>query len=373
MKTAINLLLSLCFLMLSTACKAQSENGYESEKLNYTLEPVVTGLGIPWGMVFLPDGSILISEKSGKLIHLKDGSQTEIKNVPEVYKRGQGGLLDLELHPDYKNNGWIYITYASSEGEGEGGNTALIRAKLNNGSLTDIQKLYKGEENTTKGQHFGSRIEFDNQGYVYFSIGDRGNRDENPQSITRDGGKIYRLHDDGRIPKDNPFVNETNAKKAIYSYGHRNPQGLVKHPLTGEIWNHEHGPMGGDEINVIQSGKNYGWPSITYGINYNGTPITDQTEAPGLEQPIHFWVPSIAPSGMAFVTSDVYPAWKGNLMVGSLKFQLLERLEMTGRTVTHRENLMLGVGRVRNVRQGPDGYLYVAFEGKGIYKVVPKK
>jgi len=244
MKTAINLLLPVCFLMLTTACQAQNESGYESEKLNYTLEPVITGLEIPWGMVFLPDGSMLISEKSGKLIHLKNGTQTEIKNVPEVYKRGQGGLLDLELHPDYKNNGWIYITYAAAEGEGEGGNTALIRAKLINGSLTEIQKLYKGEENTTKGQHFGSRIEFDNQGYLYFSIGDRGNRDQNPQSITRDGGKIYRLHDDGRIPEDNPFVNEANAKKAIYSYGHRNPQGLIKHPVTGEIWDHEHGPHG---------------------------------------------------------------------------------------------------------------------------------
>lgn len=316
---------------------------------------------------------MLISEKNGTLIHFKDGQKTKVKNVPEVYQRGQGGLLDLELHPNYKENGWIYITYSSTEGGGEGGNTALIRARLQNGALTDIEKLYKGAENSTRGQHFGSRIEFDDKGYLYFTIGDRGNRDENPQDLSRDGGKVYRLHDDGRIPDDNPFVQTPNAKKAIYSYGHRNLQGLIWHPEFKEIWNHEHGPMGGDEINAIKPGANYGWPIITYGINYNGTPITDQTEKPGMEQPLHYWVPSIAPSGFAYVNSAIYPQWKGNLLVGSLKFQYLERLEMEGRKVTHRENLMVGIGRLRNVRIGPDGYIYVAVENKGIFKVVPAK
>lgn len=362
----------------SAACKSQTQQtqnaiAYESEKLNYTLEPVVEGLTIPWGMVFLPDGALLISEKNGTLIHFKDGKKTEIAHVPKVYQRGQGGLLDLELHPDYAQNGWLYITYSSTEGEGEGGNTALIRAKLKENALTDIQKLYKGEENSTRGQHFGSRIEFDDKGYLYFTIGDRGNRDENPQDITRDGGKVYRLHDDGRIPEDNPFAGTESARKAIYSYGHRNLQGLIWHPEFKEIWNHEHGPMGGDEINVIKPGTNYGWPVITYGINYNGTPITDQTEKAGMVQPIHYWVPSIAPSGFAYVSSDLYPEWKGNLLVGSLKFQYLERLEMDGHKVTHRENLMVGIGRLRNVRQAPDGYLYVAVENKGIFRVVPAK
>ncbi|CAN0441405.1 unnamed protein product, partial [Scytosiphon promiscuus] len=203
-----------------------------------------------------------------------------------------------------------------------------------------------------------------------FSIGDRGDRDVHPQDITRDGGKIYRLNADGSIPSNNPFVNTEGAKTAIYSYGHRNPQGLVKNPMTGEIWDNEHGPQGGDEINIIEKGKNYGWPVITYGINYSGTPITDKTEMEGMEQPIHYWVPSIAPSGMAFVTSDKYPEWKGNLLIGSLKFQYLERLELKGNKVVYREKLMPEMGRVRDVRQAPDGFIYVAVEGKGIYKLL---
>lgn len=339
---------------------------------NYTVETVVDGLQIPWGMAFLPDGSMLITEKSGTLIQFKDGVKTAVKGTPEVYHRGQGGFMDIELHPKYRENGWIYFSYASSEGGGEGGNTAVMRARLKNNTLTEKEVLYKAVPNTTRGQHFGSRLEFDDAGYLYFSIGERGNRDENPQDITRDGGKIYRVHDDGRIPEDNPFVDKAGAKKAIYSYGHRNPQGMVKHPETGEIWIHEHGPRGGDEINIVKKGKNYGWPVITYGINYSGTPITDKTSQPGMEQPLYYWVPSIAPSGMVFVTSDKYPDWKGNLLVGSLVFQYLERLELKNNKVVYREKLLPGTGRVRNVRQGPDGYIYVAVEGKGILKIVPK-
>jgi glucose/arabinose dehydrogenase len=194
----------------------------------------------------------------------------------------------------------------------------------------------------------------------------------NPQDITRDGGKIYRTKDDGSIPTDNPFFNTSEAKKAIYSYGHRNPQGMALHPVTGKIWIHEHGPQGGDEINIIEAGKNYGWPKITYGINYNDTKITDNTSLPGMEQPIHYWVPSIAPSGMAFVTSDKYPEWKGNLLVGSLKFQYLDRCVLEGNKVVKEEKLLQDLGRVRNVRQAPDGYIYVAIEHKGIVRIVPE-
>ena len=280
--------------------------------------------------------------------------------------------MDIELHPDYENNGWIYLSYASTEGNGKGGNTAIMRGKLSNNKLVQQEKLYKASPNSTRGQHFGSRIEFDRDGYLLFSIGERGNRDVNPQDITRDGGKIYRLHDDGRIPDDNPFVEQSEAKNAIWSYGHRNPQGLALHPETGQLWEHEHGPRGGDEINIIQKGENYGWPIITYGINYSGTPITDETSRPGMEQPLYQWTPSIAPSGMAFVTSDKYPKWKGSLLVGSLAFQYLERLEMQDNQVVYREKLMDGMGRVRNVRQAPDGFIYVSVEGKGIYRLVPK-
>lgn len=369
-----SLLLPYFFVvLLSTSCAQTSDKGLKTpETIDFTAEPVFEGIQNPWGMVFLSNNTILASEKSGKLILIKSGKAIEIENPPQVYSRGQGGLMDIELHPDYAKNGWIYFSYASSDGEGKGGNTAIMRAKLSDNRLVNQELLYKASPNSTRGQHFGSRIEFDKDGYLFFSIGERGNRDVNPQDITRDGGKIYRLHDDGKIPVDNPFVDESGAKKAIYSYGHRNPQGLALHPETGILWEHEHGPKGGDEINIIQKGKNYGWPVITYGINYSGTKITDETAKPGMEQPIYQWTPSIAPSGMCFVTSDKYPKWKGNLLVGSLAFQYLERLEINNNKVTYREKLLDGMGRVRNVRQGPDGYIYVGIEGKGIYRLVPK-
>ncbi|MCL4140773.1 UNVERIFIED_CONTAM: hypothetical protein GTU68_037826 [Idotea baltica] len=313
---------------------------------------------------------MLITEKEGKLIHFKDGEKTTIEGLPEVYVRGQGGLLDIELHPNFEENGWIYFTYASPEGEDEGGHTALSRAKISGNMLVERQLLYKAGPNTKKGQHWGSRITFDNDGYLFFSIGERGNRDENPQDITRDGGKIYRLNDDGTVPEDNPFVNTANAKTAIYSYGHRNPQGMIKHPVTGAIWVNEHGPKGGDEINIIQKGKNFGWPVISYGINYSGTSFTEITEKEGMEQPLFYWVPSIAPSGMTYVTSKNYPDWKDNLLVGSLKFKYLERLILEDNEVVKREKLFEDIGRVRNVIQAADGYIYIAVEGKGILKIV---
>lgn len=366
---------SLFVILFNFSCAQDVENQVSIPRnIPFTAELIIDEMQIPWGMAFLPKGGILVTEKSGELIHFLNGKKTTIANVPEVYTRGQGGLLDIELHPDYKTNGWIYISYASSEGDGKGGHTALIRAKLDDNSLVNKELLYKAGPNTTKGQHFGSRIEFDNDGYLFLSIGERGARDENPQDIKRDGGKIYRFHADGSIPEDNPFFGTRGAKNAIYSYGHRNPQGLTKHPETGEIWDHEHGPRGGDEINVVKKGANYGWPVVTYGINYSGTEITDKTEMKGMEPPIHYWVPSIAPSGMTFVTTEQYGTdWKGSLLVGSLAFQYLERLELNGKKVTKREKLMGGLGRVRDVKEGPDGLIYVAVEGKGIYKLVPKK
>ncbi|MFD1095513.1 PQQ-dependent sugar dehydrogenase [Salegentibacter chungangensis] len=345
----------------------------ELTKAEYKHEVVVSGLQIPWGFTFLPDGSMLITEKSGELIHFINGQKQQVSGAPSVYNHGQGGFLDVVLHPDYENNGWIYFTYASTEGEGEGGNTSLIRAKLNNNQLTDKEVLYKATPNTTKGQHFGSRIVFDKQGYLYFSAGDRGARDVNPQDITRDNGKVYRLNDDGSIPSDNPFVGKENAVEAIYSYGHRNPQGMLLNPETGEVWVHEHGPKGGDEINVVKKGANYGWPVVTYGENYSGTPITDETSRPEFESPIYYWLPSIAPSGFAYVTSDKYPELKGDLLVGSLKFTYLEHLTLDGKTVTAREKLLTGIGRLRDVRQGPDGFIYAAVEGTGIVKLLPKR
>ena len=350
------------------AC-AQDKNPVNT---NHSYEIVVPDISIPWGIAFLPDNSMLINEKSGQLIHFKDGKKTLIEGLPTIYTRGQGGLMDVVLHPNYKDNGWLYFSYASPEGDDNGGNTAIMRAKLQNNTLVEQQVLYKATPNTTKGQHFGSRIVFDADGYMYFTIGERGEEFVNPQDITRDGVKVYRLHDDGAIPTDNPFVNEPNAKKAIFTYGNRNPQGMAVHPETGNIWTHEHGPRGGDEINIIKSGNNYGWPKITYGINYVGTKITDDTSLPGMEQPLHYWVPSIAPSGMAFISSDTYGDWKGNLLVGSLKFQYLDKCVIENGKVVKEERLLDGLGRVRTVVEGPDGYIYVGVENVGVVKLLPK-
>ncbi|SDS32404.1 Glucose/arabinose dehydrogenase, beta-propeller fold [Formosa sp. Hel1_31_208] len=348
------------------AC-AQDKNPVNNK---HSYEIIVPELSNPWGFAFLPDGSMLINEKAGNMIHFKNGKKSQIDGLPEVYIRGQGGLLDIKLHPNYNTNGWIYFTYASSEGEEKGGHTALMRAKLKNNVLVNKELLYKATPNTTRGQHFGSRIEFDDKGYLFFTIGERGNRDVNPQDITRDGGKVYRLNDDGTIPSDNPFVNTKNAKTAIFSYGHRNPQGMTIHPDTRELWTHEHGPKGGDEINIIKSGKNYGWPVITYGVNYIGTQITDETSRPGMEQPIHYWDPSIAPSGMAFISSDKYGDWKGNLLIGSLKFQYLDNCYLQDGKIVKEERLLDGLGRVRSVNQNPDGYIYVGIENLGIIKLI---
>jgi glucose/arabinose dehydrogenase len=359
----------LCLILIYNLSCAQDKNPVNMEN-NY--EVIVSDLNIPWGFVFLPDGSMLITEKAGELIHFKNGKKTTISGLPEIYVRGQGGLLDIILHPNYTKNGWIYFSYASSEGEGDGGNTAIARAKINESTLEHLEVLYKATPNTKKGQHFGSRIVFDKDGYLFFSIGERGNRDINPQDITRDGGKVYRLHDDGSIPADNPFVNELNAKKAIYSYGHRNPQGMTLHPTSKKIWTHEHGPRGGDEINIIKAGKNYGWPVISYGVNYSGSSFTEITEKEGMEQPLHYWDPSIAPSGMAFIDSDKYGDWNRNLLVGSLKFQYLDMCTLKDNKVIKEERLLDGLGRIRCVEQGPDGFIFVGVENLGIVKLLRK-
>ena len=364
----------LCFLFLNASC-AQKDNSIVSpSEKNYEIVNVFKDVDIPWSIEFLDKNTIIYAEKKGEIYIVKNNTAVKVENVPEVYFRGQGGLLDLELHPDFKNNNLIYMSYASGSREQGGGNTAVARAKLIDNTLTDIEVLYKGEENSTKGQHYGSRLQFDKDGFLFFTIGDRGNRDKNPQNLELDGGKVYRILDDGSIPDDNPFIGLENIKEATYSYGHRNPQGMFLHPKTGKIWTHEHGPRGGDEINIIEPGKNYGWPKITYGINYSGTTITDDKELPGMEQPLYYWVPSIGPSGFAFLNSKRYKKWNGSLLVGSLKFQYLERLVLNKKNeVTYREKVADSIGRVRDVKISPDGYIYIGVENKGIFKLVPKK
>nr|WP_235938638.1 PQQ-dependent sugar dehydrogenase [Thalassotalea algicola] len=368
--------LSILWINNSLAYKEQDIASAKSEQ-HYVANLVAKGVEVPWAMVQLPNGDILVTERKGELRVISQGKLVakKVSGLPNIHANGQGGLLDLVLHPEYMNNGWLYFTFSSVEGKGDGSNTALMRAKFDreNMTLTHQEMLYKGSDNTTSTRHYGSRIAFDNQGYVYFSIGDRAERDSKPQDLTLDGGKIYRLHDDGAIPSDNPFVGQDGVKTATYSYGHRNPQGMAKHPETGAIWSHEHGPRGGDEVNIVAKGKNYGWPVISYGINYSGTSFTDLTAKPGMEQPIHYWDPSIAPSGMVFVTSDKYPHWQGKLLVGSLKFHYLVLLDVADNKIVDQHKIFEGIGRLRSIMQGNDGYLYVGIDGGGIKRIEPKK
>jgi glucose/arabinose dehydrogenase len=339
----------------------------------YEAELYVEGIEIPWGMAWLPNGDMLVTERSGSLYLIRDGNiVTTIGNLPaDIDVNGQGGFLDIEVHPNYSKNGWIYMSYSSKSGEKRGSNTAIIRAKLNGSNLSDIELIYKATPNSRRGQHYGSRIAFDNQGYLFFTIGDRGNRNELPQDVSKDGGKVYRLHDDGTVPVDNPFIDQENAIPAVWSYGHRNPQGMEMNPSSGVMWIHEHGPRGGDEVNIIQPGANYGWPILSFGINYIGTSFAEGTYREGMESPVTYWDPSIAPSGMTFVTSEQYPDWKGHLLVGSLKFSHIQLLSLDGEDVINKTELFAGIGRVRSLKQGPDGFIYVGTSGSGIYRIKP--
>jgi glucose/arabinose dehydrogenase len=346
----------------------------ESQKQRFGVDTITKELKNPWGIAFLPDGRILVTERAGEIRIVKDGKllAEKIGNVPAVYANGQGGMMEIKLHPEYDKNGWIYLAY-SKPGPG-GGGTTIARAKLSGNNLTSLEELFVAQPFTNASVHFGSRIVFDENGYIFFSSGERGGK-ENSQNLSNHLGKVLRLHDDGRVPTDNPFVNTTGAKPEIWSYGHRNPQGMVYDRATKTVWAVEHGPMGGDELNRVEKGKNYGWPVVTYGKNYDGTIISNLTEKEGMEQPVHYWVPSIAVCGMGQVTSDKYPGWKGNLMVTALAQQHVARLELNAQgKVVSEERLLDKIARVRAIEQSPDGYLYVATESPGmLLKLVPVK
>lgn len=344
---------------------------HETEEQDFRVETVVTGLDVPWGMAFLPDGKVLITERSGDLRLVEDGELREepISGSPEVAVNGQGGLLDVELHPEYENNGWIYLSY-SKAGDG-GATTSIMRAQLEGYELINHEELYTGNVFSNAGQHFGSRIAFDDEGYLFFSIGDRGDPDT-AQDITVSNGSLFRLNDDGSVPEDNPFVGEEGLDE-MYAYGLRNIQGMATHPETGVIWTNMHGPRGGDEINVHdEPGANYGWPEVTHGINYDGTTITEDTTKAGMVDPVYHWTPSIAPSGMEFITGNRYPNWTGDSFHGALSFQLLSRVVLDGEEYVHEERMLEDIGRIRLVRMAPDGYLYFGNESEGtINRIVP--
>ena len=350
--------LLLCFgLFLHMPAHAGQSLAADPGKIQ--LKPLVENLKEPWSMAFLPDGRLLVTEKSGKLRMVENGKllPQAINGVPAVVDRGQGGLLDIALHPRYAENGWLYLSY-SAKGEG-GSGTEVMRAKLKGMQLTDSEVIFRQAPKISSNKHFGSRLVFDREGFLYITLGDRGEM-ERAQDLAQHIGKVIRLHDDGRVPQDNPFAAKSDALPEIYSYGHRNVQGATLNPATGKVWTHEHGPQGGDEINIVQAGINFGWPVITYGVNYfTGTKIGEGTKKPGMAQPLYKWVPSIAPSGMAFYTGDAYPGWKNHLFVGSLKFQTLVKLTLDGDKVVKEERLFENLGRVRDIRQGPDGLLYL--------------
>jgi glucose/arabinose dehydrogenase len=320
---------------------------------------VVQGLEHPWALAFLPDGRMLVTERPGRLRIVQDGKllPQPVQGLPAIREHGQGGLLDVALHPKFAENGWIYLAYA---GRGAGGyGTEVLRGRLAGSRLEDVKVIFRQEPKLSGGRHFGSRLVFDHQGLLYVTLGDRGEQ-ERAQRLDQLPGKVVRLLDDGGIPHDNPFVGKAGARPEIFTYGNRNVQGAALHPVTGLVWTHEHGPQGGDEVNVLRPGVNYGWPVITYGVEYViGTRIGEGTHKEGMAQPLWKWVPSIAPSGMAFYTGDRFPRWKGDLFVGALKDQMLVRLRLDGEKVVAEERLLRGIGRVRDVRQGPDGFLYL--------------
>ena len=329
-----------------------------------TLKPVtvVRGLVNPWSLAFLPDGRMLVTERPGRLrIVGSDGRLSEpVGGLPPIAASGQCGLLDVVLDPKFETNAVIYWSYAET---GEGGNgTAVARGRLQGVQLQDVKVIFRQQPKVVSNLHCGGRLVFARDGRLFVTLGDRFSRKEDAQNLSNHLGKIVRIEADGSVPADNPFVGKSGAAPEIWSLGHRNVQGAALHPASGELWETEHGPQGGDEINVVDAGKNYGWPLVTYGRNYgSGTRIGEEGPKPGFEQPLWHWVPlSIAPSGMAFLTSDRYPGWKGSLFVGSLRDQQLLRLTLDGRKVVAEERLLRNLKeRVRDVRQGPDGWLYL--------------
>ena len=327
------------------------------------LETVAAGLSYPWSVAFLPEEGYLVTERDGTVKHIDaSGRQSEVTGVPEVFAQGQGGLLDVALSPDFATDRTVFLSY--SQGSAEGAGTSLFRAKLagtfeGGFALEDGETIFSGNNKAYGGRHFGSRLVFAPDGTLFMTVGERGDG-ERAQDTSDHAGSVLRLTRDGQPAPDNPFIGQEGYKPEIWSYGHRNPQSAAIHPETGVLWTVEHGARGGDEINIPEAGKNYGWPVISYGRHYSGATIGQGTSKEGMEQPVHYWDPSIAPSGMAFVTSDRYPDWKGDMLVGALAGQHLARVDLDGGTVVGEEKLLTDLGeRIRDVRQGPDGYVYV--------------
>ena len=360
----------LAFGMLGTEVSSQTPL-MRSALHDFHAVPVAEGLVTPWSVAFLPDGDMLITERPGRLRIVRNGTllPDPVPGVPEVFAEGQGGLLDVLPHPEFESNRLLYLTYAGPNG-GES-TTVVSRGRFENDRLSGVEEIFVAQ---SRGRgHYGSRLAFSPDGFLFITVGERqapstGDLEAHPaQDRSNHHGTLIRLHDDGRVPDDNPFVGQPGTLPEIWSYGHRNPQGLAIHPETGDIWITEHGPQGGDELNLIQPGLNYGWPVVGYGVNYgSGLAIHEGTQREGMESPVHFWVPSIATSGLAFYTGDRFPDWQGDLLVGGLAGEQVDRLTMSpdGKDVVRKETILQGMGRVRDVRVGPDGYVYVSIEDR---------
>jgi glucose/arabinose dehydrogenase len=342
------------------ASPAAAQQTFRSEEHAFRVAELVRGLEQPWSLAFLPDGRMLVTEKAGRLRVVANGrlERQAIGGLPEVTVHGQGGLMDVALHPKFAENGLVYLSYAARGPDGVG--TEVARGRLAGARLENVQVIFRQSPKGGSGRHFGSRIVFDRGGDLFLTLGDRGEM-ERAQKPDDHAGSVIRLHDDGRVPNDNPFAGRPGWKPEKFTLGNRNIQGAALHPQTGMLWTHEHGPQGGDEVNVIRAGVNYGWPVITYGVQYViGTRIGEGTHKAGMAQPVHVWVPSIAPSGMAFYTGERFPRWRGDLFVGALRDRMLVRLRLDGEKVVKEERLLKGaLGRIRDVRSGPDGYLYL--------------
>jgi glucose/arabinose dehydrogenase len=348
---------TICTLTVVDVASAQT---FSSEHHEFRVTTVARGLVHPWSLAFLPNGDMLVTERVGRLRIIRNGElrPMPVAGVPEVALGGQGGLLDIALHPKFAENRLIYLSYAAA---GEGGSgTEVARAHLIDDELVDLERIMDVRPKSIGGRHFGSRLLFGRDGYLYVTAGERANRDR-AQNLGDPAGSIMRITDDGGVPPDNPFVGRADARPEIYTYGNRNPQGLAMHPETGQIWEAEHGPKGGDEINILVAGTNYGWPVITYGGSYSGAEIGEGTAKAGMAQPARHWgVPPISPSGMAFYTGGDFPSWRDNMFLGALSGRVLIRLVLDGTEIVHEERLLEDFGeRIRDVRQGPDGSLYL--------------
>jgi glucose/arabinose dehydrogenase len=358
-------------VLIAAASLTGASTDLRSSRHDYRVVEVAGGLVNPWSIAFLPAGDILITERPGRLRIVRQGKLLEraVEGVPPVFAQGQGGLLDVVPHPGFASNRLLYLSLSKPDATGSQATTAVVRGRFENDRLTNVQEIFVAK---TQGRgHYGSRLAFDRNGFLFITVGDRqappeGNLAAHPaQDLSNHHGKTIRLHDDGRIPADNPFIGRSGALPEIWSYGHRNPQGLAIHPETGDVWVNEHGPQGGDELNLIRRGINYGWPVIGFGVNYRtGSAIHEGTHRDGMEAPAHVWVPSIGVSGMMIYTGDRFPEWRGNTFAGGMVGEQLARLTPDGQRIRNEETLLQDMGRVRDVRQSPDGYIYVALEDR---------